>query len=756
MGVANCKRKGLLVSGHAGPCISTDTACSSSLVATHLAHSGVLNNESFAAIAGGVNIMLAPLTTVAICQLQVKRPALKRFESQFHALHQQAQRGGLLPQALSPAGRCKSFDASGDGYGRGEGFVSALLTQHQSGPAAIAVVRGSAVNQDGRSSGLTAPNGPSQTRLVLGALQQGGTEPGLLRLVAVHGTGTPLGDPIEVGALGQAVGSSPGSTAAPVVLSSIKACYGHTEGAAGLTGLLLAAHCSVQVCSPPVMHLRNNNTYVEAALRDWTRNSRLCAAIPRQQQTALFAAQLAGTSSFGMSGVNAHVIMCAPQCLVADLAGPASVAKHLLRGQSLWPMAPMHHLIHSCMPASQHAVFSCSLSQSTLAYIWQQQTMGSSTLPATAAWALLGAAAHCQSNTAAALCVCQATMAWPVHCRASMVISCTVQHDSGVLHLLTHDEGVASMPCITASVATVASVLRNPYHVKMVPHTHRLLNSPPSPVPGSPCNSISIVPVPQARPGHGCCCHPTVIQAAATLSGNADSVVGCGLYLPACTGQSSHVTVEAGNAAATLRSAEGTAATHVHEIVTRPTRALQTTRANAALTAPCWRLAWHPAAISKPSIEANDIKALLVSSAVWPLSALCSGQPAQELPLLAMNAVWGSGIPSCGCKLQCPEISLGSDVHLHTLTQFMEPQLCVYVQPPGSSVNVHAALASYRLVARSANNVCMTLVTYDQSLIGSSATCPDASVAVLQGEVAGSGLGYRRCTIMVAKMQIQP
>ena len=98
----------------------------------------------------------------------------------------------------------------------------------------MAVLAGSAVNQDGRSSGLTAPNGPSQTALIKEAVNMAGLPSGAagISFVAVHGTGTPLGDPIEVGALGNAYAQAKGS----VVLGSVKACYGHTEGAAGLTG----------------------------------------------------------------------------------------------------------------------------------------------------------------------------------------------------------------------------------------------------------------------------------------------------------------------------------------------------------------------------------------------------------------------------------------------------------------------------------------------------------------------------------------
>lgn len=153
--------------------------------------------------------MLLSATTAAICQLQ----------------------------ALSPVGRCKSFDTSGDGYGRGEGVALAVIMPLGSlahTQAYQAVILGSAVNQDGRSSSLTAPNGPSQTALVRTALHVRQTSPAAVDAVAVHGTGTPLGDPIEVGALGTALASRvPGSSPPLLALLSNKSCYGHTESSAG-------------------------------------------------------------------------------------------------------------------------------------------------------------------------------------------------------------------------------------------------------------------------------------------------------------------------------------------------------------------------------------------------------------------------------------------------------------------------------------------------------------------------------------------
>ena len=294
----------LLIPGTAGPCVSTDTACSSSLVGAHLAHQALLAGESDAAVAGGINIMLEASTTAGICQLQ----------------------------ALSPVGRCRSFDASGDGYGRGEGFVAAVMQRHEPGAARrrsvgiCGVLLGSAVNQAGRSSGLTAPNGPSQSSLLRAALAAAGLASSELRFLSVHGTGTALGDPIEVGALGQALpgsrardGSSSSSSSSsaeashmPLTLASNKSCYGHTEGAAGLTGLLLASGMDSHQAAPAIMHLRFMNPYVQAALGDWGTAGGRALHLPRQfaaGSAASAAPGAAGTSSFGMSGVNAHMLV---------------------------------------------------------------------------------------------------------------------------------------------------------------------------------------------------------------------------------------------------------------------------------------------------------------------------------------------------------------------------------------------------------------------------------------------------------------
>lgn len=214
--------------GLTGPCLSTHTACSSSLVATHLAHTGLLNQEDSYAVSAGVFMVLLPGTMSGISQLQ----------------------------AFSPVGRCKTFDSSGDGYGRGEGCaVTVLAPSSDDTSEVLAVVCSTVVNQCGRSSTLTAPNGPAQTALVASALEIADASPYDVSFVAVHGTGTPLGDPIEMGALGQALSCKSFGAGEParVVIGSVKSCFGHTEGTAGLTGALLA----IQALSHQVILLLN-------------------------------------------------------------------------------------------------------------------------------------------------------------------------------------------------------------------------------------------------------------------------------------------------------------------------------------------------------------------------------------------------------------------------------------------------------------------------------------------------------------------
>jgi acyl transferase domain-containing protein/SAM-dependent methyltransferase/aryl carrier-like protein len=262
--------------GWEGMAIVVDTACSSSLVALHLAARSLQSRECDLAVAGGVNLVLSPEAGVALA------------------------RGGML----SLSGHCKAFDTEADGYVRGEGcgmVVLKRLTDAQNdGDRILAVFRGSAVNQDGRSGGLTIPNGPAQERLIRSALAAAKVEPNEISYVEAHGTGTPLGDPIEAHALAGVFGSG---RREPLVIGSAKTNIGHLEAAAGIAGVIKVILSMQHDWIPAHLHWHAINPHI-----DW---HEMPLTIPAhgQQWPRGNAPRLAGVSSFGFSGTNAHVIL---------------------------------------------------------------------------------------------------------------------------------------------------------------------------------------------------------------------------------------------------------------------------------------------------------------------------------------------------------------------------------------------------------------------------------------------------------------
>ncbi|NVJ12702.1 type I polyketide synthase [Myxococcus sp. AM010] len=263
--------------GLEGPSLTVDTACSSSLVAVHLAIRSLRQRESDFALAGGVNLVLSPVATL--------------IESRTHM--------------LSPDGRCKTFDASANGIGRGEGcglvFLRRLSDALADGDPIVAVLRGSAVNQDGRTSGLTVPNGLAQQRVIREALRDGQVEPAKVGYVEAHGTGTSLGDPIELEALASVYCARTGRQQ-PLMAGSVKTNMGHLEGASGIAGLIKSALCLANEEVPPHLHLRTPTPHV-----DWKQLSIEVPTERRQWQGA--DSRFAAVSSFGFSGTNAHVVL---------------------------------------------------------------------------------------------------------------------------------------------------------------------------------------------------------------------------------------------------------------------------------------------------------------------------------------------------------------------------------------------------------------------------------------------------------------
>ena len=260
--------------GLQGPVLQLDTSCSSSLVAVHLACQSLRNAECDVALAGGVNLMLTPENTIALRRMNV----------------------------LAPDGKCKTFDASANGYVRSEGagivVLKRLSAAQADGDRIFASITGSAINHDGQSNGLTAPNGEAQQRVVECALQNAGCTYEDIQFIEAHGTGTNLGDPIEVMALARVFERA----TKEVYLGSVKANLGHLEAAAGIASLIKTVLSIEHAEIPPNIHLSHPNPRVP-----WD-------SIPFRVPTKPVrwpdvGKPRAGVSSFGMSGTNVHLIL---------------------------------------------------------------------------------------------------------------------------------------------------------------------------------------------------------------------------------------------------------------------------------------------------------------------------------------------------------------------------------------------------------------------------------------------------------------
>ncbi len=261
-----------------GPSLAIDTACSSSLVATHLACQSLNNGDTDLAVAGGVNLILRPELTLIFSKARM----------------------------MSPEGRCKTFDAEANGYVRGEGggiiVLKRLADAEREGDRVLAVIRGSAINQDGHSNGLTAPNGPAQVAVMRQAMQKAGVSPGQIHYVEAHGTGTSLGDPIEADALG-AVMAQGHSLARRCVVGSVKTNIGHLEAASGIAGLIKVVLALQHRLIPPSLHFHTPNPHIPL--------DKLPLRVPQTLESWPAPEQVgvAGVSSFGFGGANAHVIL---------------------------------------------------------------------------------------------------------------------------------------------------------------------------------------------------------------------------------------------------------------------------------------------------------------------------------------------------------------------------------------------------------------------------------------------------------------
>ncbi|MEO3808343.1 SDR family NAD(P)-dependent oxidoreductase [Sphaerisporangium sp. B11E5] len=326
-----------------GPSEAIDTACSSSLVALHRAVRAIEGGECSAAIAGGVNLTLSPGLYIAFTE------------------------SGML----SADGACKTFDERADGYARGEGCGAVLLKPLAAaladGDQVLAVVKGSAVNHGGRGTSLTAPNPEAQADVLVGAYRRAGVDPGTISYIEAHGTGTRLGDPIEIEGLKKAFGrlydewGRPAAAEPHVAVASVKTNIGHLEAAAGIAGLLKVLLCMRHGELPPTIHYERPNPYLRLDGTPFSINDRLRAwdGVPGESGVPV---RRAGVSSFGFGGTNAHVVLEAyepaeretrgggPRLLVLSARTPAALdeyARRLARHLARHPEADLDEVAYT-------------------------------------------------------------------------------------------------------------------------------------------------------------------------------------------------------------------------------------------------------------------------------------------------------------------------------------------------------------------------------------------------------------------------
>jgi len=281
-----------------GPAVPVDTACSSSLVAIHLAASALRNGDCDTALAGGVSVLLC-------------NDALPRFLVE----------SGMV----SPTGQCRAFDRDADGFVPGEGVGVLVLRRLDKALAAgdriLGIIRGSGINQDGRTSGITAPSGPAQTALLQQVWQRSAVDPGTLTLIEAHGTGTPLGDPIEVQSLTAALAGR--TMQRPCALGSVKPNIGHTLTAAGVAGTIKILLALKHGAIPPSPHFSVPNPRLKLETSTFY--------IPKQAQPWLSdGPRRAAVSSFGFSGTNAHLLIEEAPLAVSSRDASAGIGLLLL------------------------------------------------------------------------------------------------------------------------------------------------------------------------------------------------------------------------------------------------------------------------------------------------------------------------------------------------------------------------------------------------------------------------------------------
>lgn len=371
------------VFGFTGPAVLTDTACSSSLVALGAAHNALRLGQSQSAVAGAVNLMLVPQTTAMY----------------------------LSAGMLTPDGRCKTLDIAADGYVRSEAAAATTLRMLTSAAAgaqgkseAFVAILAAVVNQDGRSSSLTAPNGPAQTALIRSALQAAHATAAHVSFLQKHGTGTALGDPIEINAA-LTVLCAKRSDAGALGLSASKATFGHAEPAAGAIGLAAAVLCLESKATAQQLHLRVVNPYVSQCFDTFAKSvgkpavaaARTVAPMPSTQPASRAVASVSG---FAFQGTNAHTVV---EYIDPGTAGGPSLFTSLSaeplpwQRSRLWVAPEGHALLSKAVPKLLRSPGRPIIFEANLGSAWGAEVMlgGGGLQPAAAVgWSVAAEVRH--------------------------------------------------------------------------------------------------------------------------------------------------------------------------------------------------------------------------------------------------------------------------------------------------------------------------------------------------------------------------
>ena len=429
--------------GFTGPSISVDTACSASMIATHLAANGVRADNCQTAVSAGVGLLLTP------------------------TLHTLIGSAGML----SPEARCKALDASADGYVRAEACVCMAIEQTEAQGHHLAVIHGSAVNQDARSSSLTSPSGRAQQAVIQSSCRQAGVLPSALRAAQLHSTGTSLGDPIEIGAVcGVLNGSNdPGW----LHLQACKSNAGHTEAAAGATGLLYAFELQARQSVLGLQHLRNLNPHVS----DLKHSTQACTLVaPRQQAglASMTSKTLVGTSSFAFQGTNGHLISSSASSYAnLGVSSPSRLCSWEARSPVIVKRLESHYFLQSCKIIEERVAFEGCASQARASFLWDHSVRGRVLMPGAG---LLDAAHACTSQMLEATqipALCNVSLIQPLQLpeTGSRVpaeeqrICCVINTGTRRMRITSepdsHVHMMASLACVS-SVPPLAAALQRP------------------------------------------------------------------------------------------------------------------------------------------------------------------------------------------------------------------------------------------------------------------------------------------------------